>query len=251
MSKEKSLVEKFLEYANQFPPNFEGMEEVINNGLSINEYDQTSCGVFTLFSSVFTNYCANWKNDHMACLFCDNVEREIDRCQICPYGFWVGRNGKYLPQIASFFLEHGFDVSLCNGEFGFWSLIDAVQSSFDKYAIEVVKLLLEAGANPHCCNADESITSYIQKYIEEKIEDEESEEAFILKNLLNIIDEYSKNNIFPREECNTCRLKNETNLKTDLICDGVVVHYKRGKRTSYGNLIRERDSKLLKKNNSL
>ena len=54
-----NLADTFVEYAQEFPPNYSGMEQLLSENLSINDYEQTTDGIFTLLSSTLSFYCSN------------------------------------------------------------------------------------------------------------------------------------------------------------------------------------------------
>ena len=107
--------------AFMYPPNFEPLQEALNNGLNINVYDKDADYDMqdTLLSYVLDYYG-------------DGIQ-----------------DGKYMSNIVKFFLDKGYDVNANNGLHGALALKSFVYSlTCDKYSIESAKLLLDAGADP-------------------------------------------------------------------------------------------------------
>ena len=109
---------RLLEACRAFPPNFDTINAIIDEGANLNAKNEGD-GENNLLSDIILNY-----------------------------GDQLGMNGVRLPEIVKLFLERGFDVSLDEGRYGAMCLINLLHSSDDDYIIEAAKLLLAAGANP-------------------------------------------------------------------------------------------------------
>ncbi len=136
---------KFISAARKMPPDLDTMEGLLKNGVDINVYDEDDDSTF--LSDIFEYYVEdqldynvgdNWKSQA--------IQRGID--------------GRYLPTLAKFFLDHGYDVNMNHHANGGKALLALVHSSFDHYATEAARILLEAGADVNYVEDKESYPYY-------------------------------------------------------------------------------------------
>lgn len=111
------LENRLIEACRRCPPDMTAIEAILNEGADINAVSAKSGN--TPLSAVILNYAAE-----------------------------PGMDGARLPDIITFFLEHGFDVARDEGRYGAMCLMNLIHSSNDDNILSAAKLLLEAGANP-------------------------------------------------------------------------------------------------------
>ncbi|MDD6358330.1 MAG: hypothetical protein PUG15_09635 [Bacteroidales bacterium] len=236
-----------MEYAQEFPPNYSGMEQLLSENLSINDYEQTTDGILLCFPPHSLSIVPTGET-HMQLAASVIIPRES---LLSVQNATLGSGSAGMEGICrispDFFLEHGFDVSLCEGEFWFWSLIDAMRSSYDKYAIEVVRMLLQAGADPRCCNADESMVEYLLEAIEIQHEEGKEEDAAVLEEILVLIEEKMRSS--PPGNGSHVYFRGENKATPPKVSnrDGTVSVCIRELQPTYAEYLRRYDAELLKK----
>lgn len=110
----------------EYPPNFLKAEALIENGANIHAV------------------CSSDEDENMLAqiiLGYPHVEFPDSEPPTNEY------DGRYLPSIIQFFLNHGFDVSREKHRFGADCLRNLTWSSYDRYILDGAKLLLDAGAS--------------------------------------------------------------------------------------------------------
>lgn len=137
-------LEKELERCmNQYPPDFEKAKILLKEGADINAFSEFDNE--TLFSEVIMN-CEAFD----PCMYC--TDRECNNCNEDKDDKEIGKH--YLLEIIRFFLDNGYDVTQNDGHHGSEALHALCWSTYDKAILEAAKMLLDAGANPLCLDAD-------------------------------------------------------------------------------------------------
>lgn len=143
-------------------PDFATAEELIRQGADVNAQGKDDDE--NILSEILSGYWWSKHGDTIsdACDDCD--EKHCDDCE-------HNRNqnpdlGPSMCSIIRFFLDHGFDVTKCDGCYGAQCLWALTLSTFDRYMIEATKILLDAGAknrtvSPNSSDDDETPWSFI------------------------------------------------------------------------------------------
>lgn len=122
------LSNKLIELFDTCNPDYQTAEELIKQGADVNaigkEEDEN------VLSTILSNFGLS-VND-------DDVENENSVS--------VASLGATMCDVIRFFLNHGFDVTKCDGRFGAQCLYELTLSTRDRYMIEATKILLDAGA---------------------------------------------------------------------------------------------------------
>ncbi len=136
---------RFLRCMGQFPPDFEGAEELIAQGLDINDVDEifgavAACTVigYPYFAEGFT--CEHFPEGD-ECRFCTS-------CNPC-------FDSAFMVDIMEFIIKKGFDPSLYGGKQGAYVLNALCMEGPNHAIIPTAKLLLDAGADPTVVIFDE------------------------------------------------------------------------------------------------
>lgn len=148
------LGNKMIELFQSGAPDFEAAEELIRQGADLNAIGKDDDE--NILSEILTGYW--WSK------YGDTISDASDNCE-------HNRNlnpdlGPSMCKVIRFFLNHGFDVTKCDGCFGAQCLCALTLSTFDRYIIEATKILLDAGAknrtvSPTSTNDDETPWSSI------------------------------------------------------------------------------------------
>lgn len=136
----KPIAQLFIDALREIPPDFTKAEQLLLQGMDINavspeEDDQN------ILSSLILGYPESRSLRDTACDSCED-----NSCEGC--SLYAPTDGRYLPQIIQFCLDHGFDVNKENGSAGAKCLENLTWASYDDFILEGTKLLLDAGANP-------------------------------------------------------------------------------------------------------
>lgn len=113
------LEDELIEAGKAYPPDFEKMKELLASGADINAISTKEEPDESILSIIILGYPETDDGD-----------------------------GRYLPELCSFFLANGFDVHRSDGAFGACCLQNLTWSSYDRYILEAAKVLLRAGADP-------------------------------------------------------------------------------------------------------
>ncbi|MBD5100939.1 MAG: hypothetical protein HDT29_06815 [Clostridiales bacterium] len=122
------LSNKLIELFYTCNPDYKTAEELIKQGADVNAIGKNDDE--NILSTILSNF-GLLGND-------DNVENEN--------GVSTVSLGVTMCDVIRFFLNHGFDVTKCDGRFGAQCLYELTLSTCDKYMIEATKILLDAGA---------------------------------------------------------------------------------------------------------
>lgn len=128
------LETQLQEAAGAYPPDFETMERLLGEGADINACTDEE----TLLSEVICGY------PEMA------GGEEVEQ-----------RDGRYLPEVVRFFVEHGYEVRRRDGAHGGQALMALSWASYDRYILDAAKILLDAGADPLYREDDQSVLEWI------------------------------------------------------------------------------------------
>lgn len=137
-----ALEDKLIELFRSGAPDFDAAEDLIRQGADINAVGKDDSN--NVLSEILNGY---WWSAHgdFTNEACDNCYEA--QCDNCEHNRNLNPNlGPSMCAIIRFFLDHGFDVSKCDGCFGAQCLWALTLSTFDRYMIEATKLLLDAGA---------------------------------------------------------------------------------------------------------
>lgn len=138
-----SLEKELEKCMDQYPPDYERAKALLKEGADINafaEFDNE-----TLLSEIIMN-CEAFD----PCAYCS--DRDCDNCNEDKDDEETGKH--YLLEIIQFFLDNGYDVTQNDGHHGSEALRALCWSTYDKAILEAAKLLLDAGADPLCLDAD-------------------------------------------------------------------------------------------------
>lgn len=143
-------------------PDFEAAEELIKQGANLNATGKNDNK--NILSEIL---CAYWWSAYGDTISdaCENCED--DHCDDCEHNKNLNPDlGQSMCKIIRFFLNHGFDVTKCDGCFGAQCLWALTLSTFDRYMIEATKILLDAGArnrsiSPSSTDDDDTPWNYI------------------------------------------------------------------------------------------
>lgn len=145
-----TLEERLQEAASAYPPDFEKMEQLLRDGADINAYTEDD----TLLSELICGYSVDY-------------EEEGEE-----------RDGRYLPELVRFFIEHGYAAEERGGAHGGQALQALSWASYDRYILDAAKLLLDAGADPLYREEEQSVLEWIGTKtsaaipVEDSLEDE-------------------------------------------------------------------------------
>lgn len=139
---------ELIELLRSGAPDFGLAEELIRRGADIN--DQGDDKDENVLSEILEGYecirqdALSEKDD-----VCDDCDNNGQECFPCKYNKKTQPNvGKDMVKIIRFFLNHGFDVTKCNGKYGMSCLSALVFSAADRYMIEAIKIIFDAyGSN--------------------------------------------------------------------------------------------------------
>ena len=125
------LGEKMIELFSKGAPDFEAAEELIKQGADLNA--EGNDDEENILSEILWAY---WMSAHEN-IISDDCETNHN---LNPY------LGPAMCAIIRFFLAHGFDVTKNDGCYGAQCLNSLAFSTFDRYMVDAIKLLLDAGA---------------------------------------------------------------------------------------------------------
>lgn len=136
------LGNKIIELFRAGAPDFEAAEELIRQGADLNAIGKDDDE--NILSEILSGYWWSERRDTISDAGDDCHDNHCDNCE-------HNRNlkpslGPSMCAIIRFFLNHGFDVTKCDGCFGAQCLWALTLSTFDRYMIEATKILLDAGA---------------------------------------------------------------------------------------------------------
>lgn len=144
---------QLIDVCQQYPPDFEQIRQLLLQGADVNAVSANDPDE-SVMSHVICSY-PQAPGSQRACGECKEIH-----CNEC--GLYVpNADGKYLPQMIQFFLEHGFDVTQRDGLSGALALQSLIFAFSDPYILDACKLLLRAGADPSLCLYDESVLSAV------------------------------------------------------------------------------------------
>ena len=146
------LENKLIHLFRSGAPDFEAAEQLIKQGADLNAVCNNKRE--NILSEIILGY---WETQFQLpmdlCEECENTSCDAcsHRIELNPYP------GPALCSIIQFFLEHGFNVNNHDGSFGAQCLHALALSTFDRYMIDAVKMLIDAGAkNLPVSNNDDS-----------------------------------------------------------------------------------------------
>lgn len=154
------LENKLIELFRSGKPDFDAAEELIRQGADVNAIGKNDDE--NILSEILNGYWL-YQQDYVPDDICANCDDNY--CDDCE-NYQNLNVGPSICAIIRFFLEHGFDVTKCDGCFGAQCLFELVLSTYDRYMIEATKLLLDAGArdriiSPTSTDSSESPWSFI------------------------------------------------------------------------------------------
>lgn len=120
------LGNQLIELFDTRTPDYQTAEELIKQGADVNAVGKEDDE--DILSAILLNF-GQLVND-------DDVENGVSDVSL----------GVTMCDVIRFFLNHGFDVTKCDGRFGAQCLYELVLSTRDRYMIEATKILLDAGA---------------------------------------------------------------------------------------------------------
>lgn len=143
------LGNKMIDLFRAGAPDFEEAEKLIQQGADLNavrEHDDKN-----ILSEILLYYWESARGDTTS----DRHNRSLNPDP-----------GPSMCKIIHFFLDHGFDVTKCDGCFGAQCLWALTLSTFDRYMIEATKILFDAGVrnrsvSPNPADEDETPRSFI------------------------------------------------------------------------------------------
>lgn len=153
------LGNKLIELFRSGAPDFDAAEELIRQGADLNSIGKDDENIL---SEILSGYWWSAHGDPISDA-CDNCDD--NHCNDCEHNLNPDL-GPSMCRIIHFFLDHGFDVTKCDGCLGAQCLWALTLSTFDRYMIEATKILLDAGAknrtiSPTSTDTDETPWSFI------------------------------------------------------------------------------------------
>ena len=145
------LENELIELLRTAAPDFEKAKELIEAGADINK--SNSDGDENVLSEIIGGYWfTKFDYDDEACKNCEDDEKSCRDCTKCKT---LNQDpGKSMCDVIRFFLDNGFDVNKNEGRFGAQCLFALVLSTFDRYMIDAIKILLDAGAKNRTVSYD-------------------------------------------------------------------------------------------------
>lgn len=139
----ESLEKELEKCMEQYPPAFERAKALLKEGADVNalvdSYGETLLSEIIMGCKVFD-----------PCAYC--MDRDCDHCDEDMNDEKIGKH--YLLEIIRFFLDNGYDVARNDGHHGSQALRALCWSTYDKAILEAARMLLDAGADPFCLDAD-------------------------------------------------------------------------------------------------
>lgn len=129
---------QFIDACREYPPDFIKIKRLLDQGADVNKVSADESVIGEILFSYPQIRDTN-------CRFAADCYAES--CAGCKWNK-TGADGQYLPPLMQFLLENGLDVTKCDGRVGAFALSELRFSDYDRYAIDVCKLLLTAGADP-------------------------------------------------------------------------------------------------------
>lgn len=170
-----------LDECQKYPPDFEKIQQLIDEGADVNASDDDD----NMLSYLFFAYTDDLLVDY---LIKNGRKKEINNYQ----GDKIF-DCRYLPQIVRLFLENGFDVNKIANPggkypcpYGGTALADLAYAGGDEHCVEVAKLLLDAGIEKEkMVNADnESLKNHFLEY---------GDQTYYCDEISRLINEYLRN----------------------------------------------------------
>ena len=132
-------------------PDFEKAEELIKKGADLNAKGNDACE--NVLSQTLDDCILGFRIE--VCWECEN--EECEQCEIAKV-HRIGV-GKSMCDIIRFFLKNGFDANKDDGCYGAQCLFALTLSSYNRYMLKAIKLLLDAGARDRTISYDAHETS--------------------------------------------------------------------------------------------
>ena len=136
--------QQLIDACRKYPPDFIQIQQLLAQGADVNgasPWDPDDC----VLSEIIKGYPEVSELREAYCKSC--LDEDCEGCGLAI----LEADGRYLPQIIQFFLEHGFDVTAEEGRRGAMCLQCLTWSSYDPYILDACRLLLNAGADPSLC----------------------------------------------------------------------------------------------------
>ena len=198
-------IEELDRAVHAYPPDWDTIKRLIERGVDVNE------GIYSgpVLGLIYHDYL-----DEVV-----GFERKSDEAGWKSVIQSRGIDGRYLPEITRYFLDHGFDVNRYDHAYGAESLYYLAQSSYDDYAVECAKMLLDAGADVDYYLFDDDATLLEQvtanmEYCKSKSEDSFDHQIVAsMEKLLNLYARYSQKQ--PVEDKTTAHLAPEDQVCMD------------------------------------
>lgn len=146
------LESKLIDLFRTIKPDFDEAEKLLDQGANINAAE--SDDGTNILSEILLGF---WQSpdDEIQ----DDCEDDSSDESYYDYMHRVNPDmGVNMCKIIHFFLTHGFDVTACHGRFGAQCLHSLTYSTFDRYMIDGVKMLFQAGAINCSLSADPNET---------------------------------------------------------------------------------------------
>lgn len=149
------LEEQLIREGQAETPDFEKMRQLLAAGADVHAVS-TIDPQENILSTIILGYPDEWSSE-----VCDGCTKAS--CEGCPENThpWRDMDGRHLPEICRFFLQNGFDVRRNQGAFGGQCMLNLTWSSYDPYILDVLKLLLHAGADPDYKDEDGSLRNWV------------------------------------------------------------------------------------------
>lgn len=180
---------QLIDACREYPPDFIKIKNLLDQGADVNATsvaDENQC----LLSEVIYRYPELLELRAVCCERCDDED-----CNGCELDH-PDADGRYLPLIIQFFLEHGFDAK---GRMGAVCLQNLTWSSDDRYILDACNLLMAAGADPgmvpYLHDSNETVISWVAtKASAAKCCDNDLVTANLFRTMYRMMDEKIKSN---------------------------------------------------------
>lgn len=143
------LENKLIDLFRDGLPDFNAADELIRQGADINAVGE--CKEENVLSEIL--YCYKYTAQK---IISDDLCEDCyeGSCEGCENRVTTHDAGVSMLEVIRYFLKNGFNVNKCDGCFGAQCLWALALSTFDKYMIEAVKLLFDAGAKNRTATTD-------------------------------------------------------------------------------------------------